>query len=105
MFVGLSQPVARAALALVRRAKGYPELPLVRAAVARGPVLARDGDYYGPVVNLASRLTEIAVPGEVVASEAVHVALAAEARIEWRPIGTRHLRSIGDVQVYEMTER
>lgn len=35
------------------RATGIPDM---RAGLARGRVLAYAGDYYGPVVNLASRL-------------------------------------------------
>jgi adenylate cyclase len=102
MFVGLPDPVAHSALALVRRAAGYPELPPVRAGVARGPVLARDGDFYGPVVNLASRLTDIADAGCVLVSESVHAALEKDPRLRWEPFGTRHVRSIGDVMVYAM---
>jgi adenylate cyclase len=104
MFVGLADTVARAALALVRRARGYPELPAVRSGVARGPVLARDGDFYGPVVNLASRLTDLAEPGTVLASASVRAALEKDTSIRWTEVGTRHVRSIGDVLVYEMSE-
>ena len=39
------------------------ELPTVRIGIARGPVLARYGDLFGTVVNLASRLTGLARPG------------------------------------------
>jgi adenylate cyclase len=104
MFVGLADTVAHAALALVRRARGYPELPAVRAGVARGPVLARDGDFYGPVVNLASRLTDLAEAGTVLASASMRAALEKDTSIQWSEIGTRHVRSIGDVAVYQMTE-
>ena len=41
-----------------------------RGGVAFGEVIARHGDYYGTVVNLASRLAELAVPGEVLVDEA-----------------------------------
>jgi adenylate cyclase len=102
MFVGLAEPVARAALALVRRARGYPELPAVRSGVARGPVLARDGDVYGPAVNLASRLTDIAVAGTVLASSSVHDALRNDPTLSWKPVGSRRIRSIGEVMVYEL---
>ena len=37
-----------------------------RAGIAYGKVLAQDGDYFGPPVNLASRLVAIAEPGQVV---------------------------------------
>jgi adenylate cyclase len=36
-----------------------------RAGVAVGVVLAFEGDYFGPVVNLAARLAAMAEPGEV----------------------------------------
>lgn len=39
----------------------------VRAAVTWGPVLAQDGDYFGPTVNLAARLLSVARSGEVLA--------------------------------------
>lgn len=42
-----------------------------RAAVTAGTVLALDGDYFGPVVNLAARLVGIAGAGEVLGSGTV----------------------------------
>jgi class 3 adenylate cyclase len=42
-----------------------------RAGVATGTVLALDGDYFGPVVNLAARLVALGAAGEVLASESV----------------------------------
>ncbi len=48
-------------------------------ALAIGPVLIQDGDFYGPVVNLASRLVGVANPGTVLASEEFRSALLAEA--------------------------
>jgi len=39
--------------------------------VAYGEVITRHGDVYGPIVNLASRLTDEAIPGEILVSEAV----------------------------------
>ena len=41
------------------------EFPSLRAGIARGPVLAQSGDYYGRSVNLASRITNVAKPGSV----------------------------------------
>jgi adenylate cyclase len=38
-----------------------------RGGVAHGSVIARHGDYYGTIVNLAARLVDTAVPGEVLA--------------------------------------
>ncbi|MBA2609451.1 MAG: hypothetical protein H0U92_10955 [Actinobacteria bacterium] len=52
-----------------------PVLPAARGAVAFGPVHARDGDYFGEVVNLAARATKIASANTVVVSAAVVAAL------------------------------
>jgi adenylate cyclase len=104
MLAGLAPFVARAALALVRRASAYPELPRVRAGVARGPVLARDGDYYGPVVNLASRLTDAAAPGAVLASQAMRDTLGGERGLTFEPTGSQQVRGVGRVEVYELRE-
>ena len=58
-------PVVEAALALVEAAENEGEdFPLLRAGVASGQALARAGDWYGRPVNLASRITAIARPGE-----------------------------------------
>ena len=43
---------------------------LARGGVSAGDVLFRLGDYYGPVVNLASRLANEAVPDEVLVDRA-----------------------------------
>jgi class 3 adenylate cyclase len=42
-----------------------------RAGVATGTVLALDGDYFGPVVNLAARLVALGDAGDVLVSESV----------------------------------
>lgn len=42
-----------------------------RAGVTVGTALALDGDYFGPVVNLAARLVAVAEPGQVLASDPV----------------------------------
>ena len=57
MFVGMPATVATIALALAERVAADPIVPDVRIGVAYGSLLARDGDFYGPVVNLASRIT------------------------------------------------
>lgn len=46
----------------------HPVLPPVRAGLALGNVLLRDGDYYGTVVNLAARAAKVGDPGDVVVS-------------------------------------
>ena len=42
-----------------------PRLPPARGAVGSGLVTPREGDYFGPLVNLVSRLVKVAEPGVV----------------------------------------
>ncbi|EFQ84516.1 adenylate/guanylate cyclase catalytic domain protein [Aeromicrobium marinum DSM 15272] len=51
------------ALELIGRHEEDEAFPLVRVGTAYGQVLSRLGDVYGPVVNIASRLTSVARPG------------------------------------------
>ncbi|MET0196779.1 MAG: adenylate/guanylate cyclase domain-containing protein [Rhodococcus fascians] len=43
----------------------YEDMPELRVGIAWGPVLARYGDLYGSVVNMAARLTSSAHPGTI----------------------------------------
>jgi adenylate cyclase len=50
-------------------------LPELRIGVAHGPALARAGDWYGSVVNRASRLAALAEPGNLMAEAAAREAV------------------------------
>lgn len=93
-------PVLNAALDLVERAEAEGEgFPQLRAGLACGPALARAGDWYGRPVNLASRITAIAYPGSVLASEDVHE--AATDGFRWSDAGQRRLKGIdGRVKLF-----
>lgn len=54
----------RIAADLMRRF-GEDERLTPRGGLAHGEVLSRGGDFFGPTVNLAARLADAAVPGEV----------------------------------------
>jgi adenylate cyclase len=77
----------------------------VRVALSVGPVLVQDGDFYGPVVNLASRLVGVANPGTVLVSDEFRTALADEGApgFATRALRTRSLKDIGRVQVWKLT--
>ena len=62
-------------------------------------MLTRDGDLFGPVVNLASRLGEIAKPGTVLVSEPLSVAIELDSRFDLRTMKPRKLRGIGEVKL------
>jgi adenylate cyclase len=101
MFV-VGDPVTAIHLALAL-SDAYADddlLSEVRVALASGPVLAKDGDYFGPVVNLASRLVAVAYPGTVLVSSDIHDALADEAGLAWRELRPRRLKDIGTVPIW-----
>jgi adenylate cyclase len=81
-----------AAQALVEAADEDEALPRLRAGIAAGRALNRGGDWYGPPVNLASRITDVAEPGTIVASEAV--VEAATGTYTWTALGERSLKGV-----------
>jgi class 3 adenylate cyclase len=64
-----STPAADAAERLLQAARDA-NLPELHVGVSAGQFIERDGDYFGRTVNLASRLSGIAGPGEVVLNQA-----------------------------------
>ena len=89
-----SDPHSACAIALELAAtfSEHPRVPPVRAGVAGGDVMLRDGDVFGPVVNLAARAVKVAAPGEIVAS--LDIASAAGRSSE--PLGKQVLKGFGD---------
>jgi adenylate cyclase len=59
-----------------------------RGGLVFGEVLFRHGDYYGPVVNLAARLVDEAIPGEALVDASVVAALEGEGP-SFEPAGRR----------------
>jgi adenylate cyclase len=95
MFV-TRDPVAACdiALSLVERFAGDASVT-PRGGLAFGELLVRGGDYYGPVVNLAARVAQIAVPNELLVTSAVaHAASGAALRFE--PAGKRMLKGFDE---------
>jgi adenylate cyclase len=77
----------------------------VRVALAVGPVLHQDGDYYGPVVNVASRLVGIANPGTVLMTDEFRQTVESETEGEFvaHALRPRNLKGIGWVQVWKLS--
>ncbi len=59
----------RIGVTVCRAAALDPLLPPARGAVGYGMVTPREGDYFGPMVNLVSRLVKSATPGGLVLTE------------------------------------
>jgi adenylate cyclase len=93
---------AELALALAETYRNDPAMSDVRVGLASGPVLEREGDVYGPVVNLASRIVSIAYPGAVVVAQDIHDALAPDAAFTFKTIRQHYLKDIGRVNLWTM---
>lgn len=103
MFVSESPAVtAKIALRLTERTEVDQVLPDARAGLAYGSLVAREGDYYGPVVNLAHRLVELAYPGTVLASDELHDAIVDDPAFTWGRPRDRKIRDIGRVKTWPL---
>jgi len=101
MFVALD---ARAGceLALALIAEFVDEGVQPRGGLAFGDVVARQGDYYGEVVNLASRLADLAIPGELLADDGTREA-ASSSGLVFEAAGRRQLKGFDEpVTVYSV---
>ncbi len=74
----------RFVVALDRAATHEKNFPALRTGVNSGPVLYRVGDYVGTTVNIASRITALAGPNEILLTEPVaHAAADIGVGVEW----------------------
>jgi len=89
------EPIVDTALRLMASAgDADDEFPSLRAGIACGQAVNRAGDWYGPPVNLASRITAVATAGAVVATTEVRDATARGRR--WSPTGSVRLKGISE---------
>lgn len=86
------------ALDLVECHAHDPALPDLRAGLAFGPTLSWEGDLFGPTVNLASRLVNIARPGTVLVDPAAAQHLAGAEVFQLRTMRRVQLKGIGRVR-------
>jgi class 3 adenylate cyclase len=102
---------ARAALAIQRRVDGAADAPRFGIGINTGPALVgnigsetfRNFTAIGDTTNLASRLTSVAAPGEVVVGSATAVALGDGARLTTRP-GLRFKGKTDPVEAFVLEE-
>lgn len=88
------------ALALVEAYGHEAQLTPVRVGMAFGPVLAWQGDLYGPTVNLASRLVNTAREGTVLAAEDLGAQLVGRDDLQLRHLRGERLKGIGRVRAW-----
>jgi adenylate cyclase len=110
MFVADSAlDAARIGLALAEAYADDELLSDVRVALAVGPVLVQDGDFYGPVVNLASRVVNMAAPGAVIVTDEFRAAVESvtpeaapgvEAEFAFGVLRPRRVKDLGRIQLW-----
>jgi adenylate cyclase len=74
----------------------------LRIGMASGAILARDGDLYGPVVNVASRIAAIGRSGAINVNQNLRDSLVGDRQFGLRSLGQRNLRHIGEQRVYRL---
>lgn len=95
---------ARCALDLSESYHDADDLSDVRVGVAYGTVIDREGDLFGPPVNLASRMTSIAYPGSVLVDEDLYELLRDNDDFSFRSMIPRRLKHIGLVRLHVLRE-
>lgn len=96
---------AGAAIALALARAQVADLPPLRVGLAAGPVLAWEGDLFGPTVNLASRLVSLARPNTALVSDYVAQRLEDHPFFAVRRLPPVNLKGLGRERVYALRAR
>lgn len=79
---------------IVTKLHAHPQVPPARAGLAFGDVMTRDGDCFGPVVNIAARAVKLAEPSQVVLSAELRNALTDASSLH--SLGLRTVKGIDE---------
>jgi adenylate cyclase len=93
---------ASVALTLLDVVSEEKDLPPLKVGIAGGDVITREGDVFGPPVNLASRLVAIAKPDSVLVDPATADALSGDERFHLAAVGKRYLKGLGQVRSFRL---
>lgn len=93
MHFGDPDSAIRAAISVLSRAQAQG-LPAARAGINSGPMVRRDGDYFGSVVNLAARAADYARAHEILVTQEVVDAWGGGEVIYFRAIGAVSLKNV-----------
>ena len=76
------------------RIKTWPETLKMRLQIgmARGDVVTQDNDYFGDAVNVASRLSDLSGPDQILATESVVEPLPPKSTVRSRCLGAMDIR-------------
>lgn len=78
----------------VERTKSWPTnlQMLLKIGLARGGVIEQDGDFFGDAVNLASRLSDLSGPSQILSTDTVINQLADDSLVRYRSMGEIEIR-------------
>jgi len=101
---------AEVALSLRKAIDRADDVPPVRIGMVWGRLLSRFGDVFGPPVNLAARLTDIAEPGTILvdqttANELVKIGQSSGKEFVLEVLPERELRGIGTLKPLQLSQR
>lgn len=96
-------PLVATAVRLRDAVEAEPLFPRIRSGLHAGRVLQQDGQFFGAALNVAARLAQHAQAGQILCTEPVAAAVAAEARFGCRPLGTVRFKNLSTpVAVFEV---
>ena len=93
MHFGDSDSAIRAAISVLSRVQAQG-LPAARAGINSGPMVRRDGDYFGSVVNVAARSADYARAHEILVTQKVMDSWSGGDSIYFRAIGAVALKNV-----------
>jgi adenylate cyclase len=92
MFVGPAPAALLETVISLNERVEAAKLPSIRSGIAAGVALSRDGDWYGPPVNIASRVTGVARGRSVLATRELRD--AATESYSWSSAGEWRLKGV-----------
>jgi adenylate cyclase len=72
----------------------------IRVGLDSGPVVEREGDWYGTTVNAAARVADAATPGELLLTERAREAIAGTATVKVSSPAVRRLKGLPMTRVH-----
>ena len=95
------EALVKTALALIDAADSDDLLPPLRAGAAAGTATRHAGDWYGPPVNLAARITAVAPERGLLGDASLREATGGS--FDWHPAGRRGFKGIeSEVDLYRL---
>lgn len=103
MFTTLeAASAAMIALELLEAVSPDADFPPLHVGLATGPVIPREGDVFGPTVNLANRLVAIARDDSTLVDQTTADVLAEDPRFALKPIPSHQLKGLGRIRPYRL---